>query len=77
MNKKADKRKTRDELRSEYRLADLKGGMRGKYATRYKDGNNVVLLSPDVARHFPNERAVNDALRRLIRIAKKSQAGIR
>ena len=71
MNKRAEKRKLRDELRREYDLSKLKGGVRGKYAARYKHGTNLVLLSPDVAEHFPDDRSVNAALRRLIRVAKE------
>ena len=60
-----------DELRSEYDLAELlKGGVRGKYAARYRAGTNVVLLAPDVAQAFPTEDAVNEALRLVIRMAK-------
>jgi hypothetical protein len=57
-------------LRPEYDLSKLKGGVRGKYALRLKTETNLVLLSPDVARFFPNERSVNAALRSLIDIAK-------
>lgn len=71
MNKKAKKRNPRDELRPEYDLLKLEGGVRGKYERRYAAGTNLVLLSPDVAEHFPDERSVNSALRRLIRIAKR------
>jgi hypothetical protein len=71
MNKKTEKRKQRDELRSEYDLSKLKGGVRGKYTARYKAGTNLVLLSPDVAEHFPDDRSVNSALRRLIRFGKR------
>lgn len=71
MNKKTDKRKLRDELRSEYDLATLKGGVRAKYLAQYRTGTNLVLLSPDVAKHFPDDRSVNSALRGLIRTAKK------
>jgi len=48
----------------------LKGGVRGKYATCYQAGTNLVLLSPDVAEYFPDERSVNTALRKLIHVAK-------
>ena len=58
--------KTEDELRPEYDRTLLSGGVRGKYYERYQSGTNVVRLDPDVAAAFPNERAVNDALRRLI-----------
>ena len=71
MSNKTEKRKQRDELRREYDLPKLKGGVRGKYMGRYKAGTNLVLLSPDVALHFPDDRSVNSALRRLIRVTKK------
>ena len=56
------KKKRRDELRPEYDLSELKGRVRGKYTSRYKLGTNLVLLSPDVAEHFPDNRSVNTAL---------------
>jgi hypothetical protein len=71
MNKRTDKRKLRGELRREYDLSKLKGGVRGKYTARYEAGTNLVLLSPDVAEHFPDDRSVNTALRRLIRVTKR------
>lgn len=55
--------KKRGELRKEYDLKELKGGVRGKYYRRYAEGTNLVLLDPDVADAFPNAKAVNDALR--------------
>jgi len=70
MKKKTEKRAKRDDLRPEYDLSKLEGTVRGKYLDRYRSGTNLVLLSPDVAEHFPNEKAVNAALRRLIREAK-------
>jgi len=51
-----------DKMLPEY---DLTGGVRGKYAERYREGTNVVLLDPDVAAKFPTSQAVNEALRRL------------
>ncbi len=68
--KKVNNREPEDDLRPEYDLAKLKGGMRGKYAKRFQQGTNLVLLSPDVARYFPDERSVNAALRSLVGIAK-------
>ncbi len=59
-----------DELRTEYDLATLKGIVRGKYAERYHEGTNIIILAPDVAAAFPNDEAVNEALRLLINIAK-------
>jgi hypothetical protein len=68
--KKANNRKMSDDLRPEYDLSKLKGGVRGKYAKRFHQGTNLVLLSPEVARYFPDERSVNDALKSLVGIAK-------
>lgn len=61
-----------DELRPEYRREDLGAGVRGKHLEAYRAGTNLVLLSPDVAKVFPTQEAVNDALRSLIDIAQKS-----
>ena len=59
-----------DELRAEYDLSQLQGGVRGKYVQRYNEGTNLVLLAPDVARTFPSDEAVNEALRLLMKIAR-------
>ena len=60
-----------DELRSEYDLKTLlKDGVVGRYAARYNAGTNLVLLEPAVAKAFPNEKAVNDALKLVIRLTK-------
>ncbi len=56
-----------DDLRPEYDFSQMKGGVRGKYVERYREGTNVVLLDPDVAAAFPDAKAVNDALRLLLR----------
>lgn len=47
-------------MRDEY---DFSGGIRGKYAERFKQGSNVVVLDPDVAAEFPTRESVNEALR--------------
>jgi hypothetical protein len=61
-----------DELRPVYRREDLGEGMRGKYFESYRKGTNLALLSPDVAKVFPTEEAVNEALRSPIDLAQKS-----
>lgn len=73
MKKTSERDSRRDELRREYDLSQLQGGVRGKYATRYRAGTNLVLLSPDVAEYFPDEQSVNAVLRELIRVAKSSR----
>ncbi len=70
MKKINSKQKQSDELRPEYDLSKLKGGVRGKYLAQYRAGTNLVLLSPDVAAYFPDDQSVNTALRTLIRVAK-------
>ena len=62
----------RDTLRPEYRREDLGEGVRGKYYKQYQEGTNVVLLEPDIAAAFPNEAAVNDALRSLLVLAQRA-----
>ena len=69
MKKKVDKT-TKDELRAEYDFSQLKGGVRGKYAERYREGTNLVLLAPDVAEVFASDEEVNEALRMLMKVAK-------
>jgi hypothetical protein len=60
-----------DELRPEYDMKSLlKGGTRGKYAQRFREGTNLVLLEPDVAGAFPDEKTVNDALRLVMKLTK-------
>ncbi len=67
-----------DELRPEYDMKSLlKGGVRGKYARRYRAGTNLVLLEPDVARAFPNDRAVNEALKLVMKLKKVQEEAAR
>jgi len=66
------KGKKYNELRPEYRREDLGQGVRGKYFESYQKGTNLVLISPDVAKAFPTEKAINKALRSLIDLAQKS-----
>lgn len=58
--KKAKRTSEPDEMRAEY---DFRGGIRGKYASRYP----VVALDPDVAAGFEDAKAVNAALRALLK----------
>jgi hypothetical protein len=56
-----------DQLRREYKRSDFGTLVRGKYAQRVAAASNVVVLEPQVARAFPNDSAVNKALRGLLR----------
>ncbi|GAB4231719.1 MAG: hypothetical protein Kow00121_59940 [Elainellaceae cyanobacterium] len=71
--KKEVENEMEDELRSEYDFSQMQGGVRGKYIERYRAGTNLVLLDPDVAQAFPNDAAVNEALRLLIQVAQRQQ----
>ena len=65
-------RKPADDLRPEYARSDFGTLVRGKYAQRLIEATNVVVLDPQVAKAFPNDRAVNNALRKLLRNRKLS-----
>jgi hypothetical protein len=61
-----------DNMRKEY---DFTHAVRGKYADRFPQDVVMVTLAPDVAAAFPDADAVNDALRVLLKAARKiSQA---
>jgi len=61
---------TNSEMLDEY---DFSKGIRGKYAQRYTDGNNVVVISPDVAEVFHDSESVNETLRMLIKVAQRAR----
>ncbi len=63
-----------DWLRPEYKRSDFGELVRGKYAKRIRESTNVVMLDPEVAKAFPNDKAVNDALRRLMPARSNSKA---
>ena len=63
-----------DDLRPEYDLSQLKGGVRGKYYRRAAAGTNLVLIEPDLAILFPSAEAVNRALRVLAEAATSTSA---
>ena len=74
MIRKKSKGGKHDDLRPEYNLRQLlRTGVQGKYAKRYRQGTNLVLLEPEVARAFPTDSAVNQALRLVIRLNKVSR----
>lgn len=61
-----------DDLRPEYDLSQLKGGVRGKYYSRAMAGTNLVLIEPDLTEAFPDTESVNRALRLLLNVARQS-----
>ena len=52
---------------------DFSKGIQGKYAKKYREGTNVVVIDPDVAKFFPDHESVNQALRSLTNIIKKQK----
>jgi hypothetical protein len=71
--KKESTTKPNDELRPEYDLSQLKGGVRGKYYRQATAGTNLVLIEPDLADLFPDSQSVNRALRA---VAEAAQAAV-
>lgn len=69
--KKVRKARSTAEMADEY---DFSKGVRGKYASRYAAGTNIVVLAPDLAEVFPDSESVNDALRTLVNLARRSTA---
>jgi hypothetical protein len=72
--KKNEADRFKDTLRAEY---DMRGGVRGKYASRFTGDVRLVALEPDVAKEFVDAEAVNNALRVILKSAKKTPAGKR
>jgi hypothetical protein len=63
--KKASAKRRDDDMRPEYDLSKLKGGVRGKYYRQATAGTNLVLIAPELAEVFPDAESVNRALRLL------------
>lgn len=63
--KKASAKRTSNDLRPEYDLSKLKGGVRGKYYRKATAGTNLVLIEPELTNVFPDTESVNRALRLL------------
>ena len=66
---KKAKSKRDPDLLNEY---DFSKGVRGKYAKRYAEGTNIVILDAELTPYFPTSDAVNEALRALVKIARKT-----
>ena len=71
--KKSSNKAAAVEMRAEY---DFSCGIRGKYARRYAQGTNVVVLEADVAKVFPSAEAVNDSLRALAGIIHRQRKAL-
>ena len=66
----ANRRRSANGMLPEYDFASMKGGVRGKYASQFRAGTNLVLLDPEVAEAFPTDAAVNQALRAMLSVTK-------
>jgi len=69
---KKAKSELNDWLRPEYKRSDFGQLVRGKYAKRVRESTNVIVLDPQVAKVFPNDEAVNNALRGLMKHSRSS-----
>ena len=63
-----------DDLRPEYPPELIRSGVRGKYAERYREKTNIVVIEPELSKAFPNAKAVNDALRQILASRKQADA---
>jgi len=75
--KKGSSRRDSNDLRAEYDLSRLEGGVRGKYYNQAMKGTNLVLLDPDLAQVFPNSPSVNRALRLVQEVATRTSRSAR
>ncbi len=64
--------KKAEEMRTEYRREDLGKGVRGKHYAAFQKGSNLVLLTPELAKIFPTNEAVNLALESLVGVARSA-----
>jgi len=73
MKKNSTKKQDDYELREEYDLSKMAVLPKGRFDPKRRVGKNVVLLEPDVAKAFPGDEEVNEALRLLLKASKLSQ----
>jgi hypothetical protein len=64
---------SKDDLLPEYEF-DYSKAVRGKYYNRLvKEGSNVVVLDPEVAKSFPDSASVNKALKSLLALTRTTE----
>ncbi len=66
--------KKTDTMRTEYKREDLGKGVRGKHYAEFVKGSNLVLLTPELAKIFPTNEAVNAALGGLVGVARSAMS---
>ena len=72
MKKNSIKKQDDYELNDEYDLSKMTILPKGRFDPKRRIGNNIVVLEPDIAKAFPNDEAVNEALRLLLKASKIS-----
>jgi hypothetical protein len=77
MRKKTNKAKDEDGLLPEYDFSKMKLVGKGIYAEQYRSGTNLALLDSDIREAFPDDEAVNEALRVIAEAAKRQAARAR
>ena len=75
--RKASAKRLDDDLRPEYDLSQLKGGVRGKYYRQATTGTNLMLIEPELAEVFRDSESVNRALRLLVDTAEAAASPAR
>ena len=73
MKKNSTTKQDNYELEDEYDLSKMTILPKGRFDPKRRLGSNVVLLDPDIARAFPNDEAVNEALRVILKATKRSR----
>jgi hypothetical protein len=73
MKKNSIKKQDDYELNKEYDLSKMTILPKGRFDPKRRIGNNVIVLEPDIAKAFPNDEAVNEALRLLLKASKLSR----
>jgi hypothetical protein len=73
MKKNSTKKQDDYDLKEEYELSKMTILPKGRFDPKRRIGNNVVILEPDIAKAYPSDEAVNEALRLLLKASKLSQ----
>ena len=73
MKKNSIKKQDDYELNDEYDLSKMTILPKGRFDPKHRIGNNIIVLEPDIAKAFPNDEAVNQALRLLLKASKFSR----
>jgi 16S rRNA A1518/A1519 N6-dimethyltransferase RsmA/KsgA/DIM1 with predicted DNA glycosylase/AP lyase activity len=73
MKKKPARKQADYELREEYDLAKITVLPKGRFDPKHRIGSNVVVLEPEIAKAFPDDKSVNEALRLILKATKIPQ----